>query len=218
MACFANQSFGYMNRSNLCRLFGLILTGLLLGSMLPARAQSGPEAQKLQQLLETRDRQIKALLNAGPLTPQRREQLKELINGVVDFETMGRMALGPFWNDLTPTQRQEFVEVFSDIVREQSLSDLDIYRARVRYDRVVAYSDSARVITTVTYKETPTQVVYLFTRRNGQWQAYDIIIDQVSTVEGYARSFQSVIRKRGFDALMNSLRKKQAQLARSGAS
>jgi len=203
---------------NTMKLSVLLLIGLLLGSFSVARAQSSPEAQKLRQLLESRDRQIKALLDAGPLTSERREQLKDLINGVVDFETMGRLALGPFWKDLTPAQRQEFVEVFSDIVREQSLSDLDIYRARVRYDSVKVRGDSARVVTTVTYKETPTQVVYLFTRRDGQWKAYDIIIDKVSTVEGYAQSFQSVIRKRGFDALMNSLRKKQAKRARSSAS
>ncbi len=203
---------------NALRLPVLLLIGLLLGGFSFARAQSNSEAQKLRQLLETRDRQIKALLDAGPLSSERREQLKDLINGVVDFETMGRLALGPFWNDLTPAQRQEFVEVFSDIVREQSLSDLDIYRARVRYDSVNVQGDSARVVTTVTYKETPTQVVYLFTRRDGQWKAYDIIIDEVSTVRGYARSFQSVIRKRGFDALMNSLRKKQAKLARSSSS
>jgi phospholipid transport system substrate-binding protein len=190
--------------------------------MLGARslwAQSNnPEAQRLQQLLENRDRQVKALLNAGPLTPERRARLKDQINSVVDFETMGRLALGPFWNNLTPAQRQEFIQVFSDIVREQSLADLDIYRAQVRYERIEVQGDSARVLTTVTYKETPTKVVYLFNRRSGQWKAYDIIIDEVSTVDGYARSFQSVIRKRGFEALMNSLRKKQAQLTRPASS
>ncbi len=199
-------------------LSGTLLTILLLGSTLPVQAQSSTEARKLQQLLETRDQQIKALLQTDPLTAEDREQLKDLINGFVDFETMGRLALGPFWADLTPAQRQEFIELFSDIVREQSLSDLDIYRARVQYDRIEVQGDSARAVTTVIYKETPTQVVYLFTRRNGQWKAYDIIIDEVSTVKGYARSFQSVIRKRGFDALMKSLRKKQARMARSRSS
>lgn len=194
-----------------------LLSGVLGVHSLWAQSTS-PEAQRLQQLLESRDRQVKALLNAGPLTPERRARLKEQINGVVDFETMGRLALGPFWKNLTPAQHQEFIQVFSDIVREQSLVDLDIYRAQVRYNRIEVHGDSARVLTTVTYKETPTQVVYLFTRRDGQWKAYDIIIDEVSTVDGYARSFQSVIRKRGFEALMNSLRKKQAQLTQSTSS
>jgi len=33
----------------------------------------------------------------------------------------------------------------------------------------------------------------------------------VSTVEGYSRSFQSYIRKRGFDALMDNLNKRLEQ-------
>jgi phospholipid transport system substrate-binding protein len=45
-------------------------------------------------------------------------------------------------------------------------------------------------------------------RKDGEWRVVDIVLDDVSTAEGYARSFQTVIRKRGFDALMTSLNKK----------
>jgi len=37
----------------------------------------------------------------------------------------------------------------------------------------------------------------------------------VSTAESYARSFQTVVRKRGFEALMTSLRKKRNEVTTS---
>jgi phospholipid transport system substrate-binding protein len=54
------------------------------------------------------------------------------------------------------------------------------------------------------------------TRGEGGWHVTDVSIDDVSTVEGYARSFQSMIRKRGFDALMQRLREKLAEVEAEG--
>ncbi len=190
------------------RLFPLLLTTLLLlGVATQARAQNRPA--DVRQVLEQRDRQIKALLgNKKTFTDQQREQLKDLINDNIDFEAMGRHALGPHWNGLTQAQRTDFVAVFGEIVRNQSLSDLEVYRARVTYDKVDVKGDSAFVRTTTVYKDVPTKVDYVLGLSGNQWRVEDIVLDDVSTAGGYARSFQTVVRKRGFDALMTSLRKK----------
>ena len=71
--------------------------------------------------------------------------------------------------------------------------------------------NSAHVITTTTYKDVPTRVEYMLQRSDSDWRATDVILDEVSTVEGYSRSFQSYIRKRGFDALMANLTKRLEQ-------
>jgi len=194
--------------------FSLLVVGLLVAGLfaLPAQAQTSNSAQEeIRQLLQQRDQQIKRVLgDRDTFTEAQREQLKALINDDIDFRTMGRTALGPFWDDLTPAQREEFVTVFSDIVRAQSLSDLGVYRSKVTYDAITVEGDSARVVTTTVYKDTPTEVEYVMSRdAEGSWDVDDIILDDVSTAEGYARSFQTVMRKKGFDALMNSLRKKR---------
>lgn len=193
------------------RAFSLLLAGLFLfGAVTTAQAQD--TAREIRQMLEQRDREIKTMLgNKSTFTPQQREQLKSLINDNIDFEAMSRQALGPHWNGLSAQQRQEFVDVFSDIVRNQSLSNLDVYRARVTYGDINVDGDSAHVTTTTVYKDVPTEVAYVLGLKNGQWRVQDIVLDNVSTAEGYARSFQTVVRKRGFDALMSSLRKKLEQ-------
>jgi len=124
---------------------------------------------------------------------------------------MGREALGRHWDELSAERQQAFVDVFSEIVRYQSLGDVDIYRAQVTYEEITVSGDTAHVLTTTVYKDVPTVVAYTLQRTDAQWLATDVVLDDVSTVEGYSRSFQSYIRKRGFDALMDNLNKRLEQ-------
>jgi phospholipid transport system substrate-binding protein len=120
-------------------------------------------------MLEERDEEIKELL--GPegteYTDAQRAELKEIINGVIDFEAMAREALDDTFNTISEEEWNEFVDLFSTIVRDQSLNKLDIYRAKVTYNSI-----------------------------------------DVSTASSYHRQFQRIINQKGFDSLMNSLRKR----------
>ncbi len=200
----------------------LLLAGLLAAGLLavPARAQSidRAAAQQIRAMMEQRDRDLKAAIK--PLldspkraTAQQRKKVEDLINDPIDFREMGRRALGPFWKDLSAAQRNEFVDVFSTIVRSQSLADLDIYNSKVSYETISVVGDSAYVKTLTTYQDRQAAVEYILGRHDQAWWVYDLILDEVGTVEGYARSFQSVVRKKGFEALMKSLYKKRDKVA-----
>lgn len=193
--------------------FSALVAVLLVGAALPAMAQqsSNDEADAIRAMLEERDAEIKSILNGSEsdFTSAQREELMSLINGFIDFRAMGQQALGPFWSDLSEEQRTEFVDVFQDVVRHQSLGDLEAYNSEVTYNRIDVESDSAFVRTTTRYKGSDTPVDYVLHRQDDTWLATDIILDEVSTAGGYARSFQNVMRKRGFDSLMNSLEKRQ---------
>jgi len=196
-----------------------LLAGLFALSVLPVQAQDGSNGptseQELRAFLEKRDREIKTAIKPlinGTATAEQRQRAEDLINDPIDFEEMGRRALGPFWSDLTQEQRTAFIDLFETIVRSQSLADLDVYNSTVTYDEISVVGDSAYVKTYTTYKDKRATVEYILGWHDAAWWLYDIILDEVSTVEGYARSFQSVIRKKGFDALMNSLEKKRQKL------
>ncbi|PSQ60752.1 MAG: ABC transporter substrate-binding protein [Bacteroidetes bacterium QH_10_64_19] len=198
------------------RLFAsaLIAAVLLLSvGVTPAQAQGeSTTAAEIRQMLENRDQQIKSILSGtDDYTAEQRAELKELINGVIDFRVMGQRALGSHWDELPPEQRDEFVSVFSDVVRAQSMGDLGVYNSAVTYDQIEVQGDSAFARTQTKYESRTTPVEYVLERRDGEWRVEDIIVDGVSTAEGYARSFQTVVRQHGFDRLMESLRKKREE-------
>ena len=182
---------------------------LILSLFTAASHVSFAQDSAILELLKERDNEIKTLIgDKKEFSEGQKEELQNLINGVIDFEQMGKDALGKEWDTITPEQQAEFVKVFSEIVKGRSLSDLEIYRLDVEYEHVTVEGDEARVQTKTVYKEQPMLVEYDMGYRSDEWRVDDIILDGVSTTEGYARSFQTYIRKRGFDALMQNLHKR----------
>ncbi len=192
--------------------FMIFLTGL---SGLSVQAAAQKDSAAVRDLLEDRDAEIKELL--GPkgteYTQEQREKLKDIINGIIDYEAMASYALQQTYDTLTADQRTEFVDLFATIVRDQSLNKLDIYRADVRYNRISVEGDEAVVNTTVTLDNVRTPVIYDMEYRNGNsgWVVTDMTIDDVSTAGSYRRQFQNIINKRGYDYLLDTLRKRASR-------
>ena len=186
-----------------------LAVALTLVALSPATVSVFAQDSAILELLKQRDQEIKTLIgDKEDFSESQKAELQDLINGVIDFEQMGKDALGKEWDTITPDQQAEFVKVFSEIVKGRSLSDLEIYRLDVEYENVTIDGSEARVQTTTIYKEQPMKVEYNMGYRSNEWRVDDIILDGVSTTEGYARSFQTYIRKRGFDALMQNLNKR----------
>lgn len=192
---------------------GLIVFGilLLLAGAIPAEVHAQRDSAAVRALLEERDREIKQLL--GPegteYSEEQRQKLKDIINGVIDYRSMASYALAGTWDTLNATRRQEFVDLFSTIIREHSLTNLDIYRAEVSYEAIRVEGDSALVRTLVKRQASRVPVSYnMHYREEEGWVVTDMSIDEVSTAESYRNQFQRIITRRGYDVLMESLRKR----------
>ena len=167
----------------------------------------------IKTMLETRDKEIKDVLGAEgtEYTDAQKESLKIMINDVIDFEAMSKTALGDTYSEITDEQRTEFVDLFSTIIKDNSLLKLEIYRATVSYNEVDVDGDNALVETMAELDEVRTPVNYKMQRRGNEWVIVDMSIDEVYTAESYNRQFQRIIRKKGFDGLMDTLRKRVAR-------
>lgn len=179
------------------------------------QGQDPASVQAILSLLNARDEQIKSIL--GPegtqYTAEQRNRLKEIINGIIDFSRMARYALDATFDTISTSQQTEFVSLFASIIRDQSLNKLDIYRARIRYDSVRVDGSRASVSTLAEYDQVRTPVSYAMWQGPDGWVITDMVIDDVSTAESYRRQFQSIIRQRGFEALLGSLRRRAERIA-----
>lgn len=200
----------YFNTLSLVFLMSLLSLMLIR----PAESFAQKSEAAVKQLLEDRDQEIKELL--GPkgteYTQEQREKLKNIINGVIDYRAMAQFALQDTYETLSEEEREEFVDLFSTIIRDQSLNKLDIYRAQVKYEEVSVEGDEAEVRTMAQLEDVRTPVGYTmkYTDKNG-WVVTDMIIDDVSTAASYRRQFQNIIRKKGYDSLLETLRKRAAK-------
>jgi len=190
-----------------------ILTFLILTTILSVSVFAQDGSEEIKQMLESRDSEIKELLgpSGNDFSQDQRDQLKDIINGVIYYPAMAEVALGDTYTEIEEETREEFVDLFATMTRDNSLNRLDIYRADVVYKDISVNGDSATVNTTAQLDDVRTSVDYKMEIINDEWRITDMSIDDVSTAESYNRQFESIIRKRGFDALLESLRRRAAR-------
>lgn len=173
------------------------------------------EAEAIRAMLNERDAEIKELLgpSGSEYTQDQRDDLKDIINDVINYRAMAQVALGNTYNEISTEDRDEFVSLFATIIRDNSLNRLDIYRAEVTYTDIIVEGDRAIIKTIAELESVRTSVDYEMRRFNNNWMITDMTIDDVSTAQSYNRQFQSIIRQRGFDALLQSLQRRAARAA-----
>lgn len=147
---------------------------------------------------------------------RRRRALQELAERNLDFNRMARGSLEDHWNELTPTERDEFVSLFGAFIEAAYLTQIQDY-VELNIDvskEWIAGPDYARVDATVIQPHQEIlPITFMLERRGDDWIVYDVEVEDVSMVENYRTQFNRVIKRQGLAQLLNDLRAKQKQLA-----
>ena len=182
-------------------------------------AAPGPVTDSLKGTLD----QIIDVLNDPSLkTPgkenERKNTLLKLIKERFDEEAFARRALGVRWKKRTKEEKQEFVEIFSDLLERTYLKKIDDYLAKAGNfsGKNIAYLNETVkgryvIVKTkvIVNDETQIPVLYLFKNKQGNWLAVDIAIEGVSLVKNYRAQFKEILANSSFAELIDKLKSKQ---------
>lgn len=141
---------------------------------------------------------------------ERRKRLWEEIRSLFHMEEMAKRALGQYWKERTPEEREEYVELFTELVKNTYLKNTDTYSG----EKVVLLKESQdggyyKVKTkfiTSTAKEIA--VDFSLINNNGELQIYDVNIEGVSLVNNYRSQFNDFLLKSPFNVLIQTMREK----------
>jgi phospholipid transport system substrate-binding protein len=145
--------------------------------------------------------------------PERREldeQLEKIIDPVFDFKEMAKRSLGIHWRDLTPEERQEFVPLFKDFLRNVYLGRIGFYNGqKVLFTGETVSDNYAEVDTRVVPRnDDEFPVVYMLKRTGGDWKVYDVVVDNVSIDNNYRSQFDRVISGSSYQELVKRMKQK----------
>lgn len=176
---------------------------LLLAGLTPAFA-GDPVAE-----IQKKDRDLQDYLkkNKGTLTHVQQDSLKHLINGIFDFPELGKRSLGKNWAPLSKVQQDSFVAVFKRMVENTSVKRLENYRSDSAHYTVSGTGEKTIVRGIVWSKGKSSKVEYKLFQVDGRWKAWDLVMDDLSTLKNYREQFQTIINKDKFEGLMSRLRK-----------
>ena len=182
-------------------------------------AAPGPVTDSLKGTL---DKIIDILNDPSLKTPgkenERKNTLLKLIKERFDEEAFSRRALGVQWKKRTKEEKQEFVEIFSDLLERTYLKKIDDYLAKAGNfsGKNIAYLNETVkgryvIVKTkvIVNDETQIPVLYLFKNKQGNWLAVDIAIEGVSLVKNYRAQFKEILANSSFEELITKLKSKQ---------
>ncbi|NTX13969.1 ABC transporter substrate-binding protein [Myxococcus sp. CA056] len=149
------------------------------------------------------------------------ESLASVVEKFVDFQELAKRALGDkTWATLTPTQRKDFSETMTGLLRASyAQKAIGQAQAEVKYGKESIEGTEATVNTTLTLKKDQIPVDYRLYKPNAKsdWRIYDVVTDEVSLVDTYKGQFQKLLSTKGFDGLLSTLKTKRAQLEKENA-
>lgn len=153
--------------------------------------------------------------HAGPATDYLREKIKEAQTGSptwdIDFEEISKATLEDSWKSATKKQREEFLKVFSRVVKKSFDKHADEIKAcAVDFLWESADGDVITVSTKVKKKDEETDVIYKFkkTKDKSVFLLLDTVVEETSMVNSWRSQFKRTIERRGLDGLIEKLRKK----------
>ena len=187
---------------------------LFLCAPIPALCQSVPGVTPREEILATVNEIVATVeLYPGEANQSvRRAKLREVINPKFDFREMSQRSLGSNWQVGAPAQQKEFVDLFSDLLAKTYLNKIEMCREdTVKIEKEDVDGAKAMVKTTVLYKGDTFPLDYKLMVKEGRWRVYDVVIENIGLVANYRNEFAGIIRKDGFDGLLQQLREKNAR-------
>jgi len=140
----------------------------------------------------------------------KKEKLRVIYKSMFDEIEFSKRTLTRNWNNFTPAQRTEFVNLFEQIL-ENSYADkiLGYTNEKVEFYKENKLSDTqvevqSKIITSS--KEVP--IFYRMILKEGKWKVYDVVVENISLVQNYRTQFNDILAKDKPEQLLETLRKK----------
>jgi len=193
------------------RLVGVLaIMALALGLAQPAVAATPTETLKAYS-----DVVLKILEDPSLRSPERKNErraaVRKVAEEIFDLSETAKRALGPHWNQRTPAEREEFTQLFAELLEGTYIARIDEYGGeRIRYTGEKIEGDLATVQSRVLTKkgsEAPVEARLL--RRGDKWLVYDVTIEGVSLINNYRTQFDRIIRSSSYAELVKRLKERK---------
>jgi phospholipid transport system substrate-binding protein len=190
----------------------LLLAGLLVARPAAAGAPSDQLKTQIDRVLKLLD---DAELKKEARARDRRVAVRKIANDIFDFGETARRSLGRHWQTRTPAERDEFVNLFSDLLERSYISKVELYGGeKISYVGDSIEGDQAKVHTKLTTKGgSDIPIEYRMHRKGDRWLVYDVIIEGVSLVANYRTQFNKIIQTSSYQELVRKMKTKQEELA-----
>lgn len=198
----------------------IIAAASLVAGLCPvaAVAQSAPPAamlsaggQEASDFVRKKHEDLQAAVKAAK-DPKTDPKLLAIFDSMLDYEALSHDSLGDEWAGLSEAQRAEFSGILKQLVQKSYRKNLrDPSDYAVQYLGAEPGPSGTLVKTTAQSKSNKREkalgIDYVVSSTAQGLKVRDVITDEVSLVANYRSQFKRMLKKRGFDGLLEQMRK-----------
>ena len=167
------------------------------------------------QLVETKVNEILEILRDPAYASEAKkneqsEKIFTIVGEIFDYRIFSMRTLGQNWRQLTPAQQNEFVQLYSELLRKTYMERVQNYsNETVRFDSEVQLDPKkSEVRTAILTSSGEIPLFYRLYNKDGTWRVYDVLVEGISLVKNYRSQFNDIIRKDSAEELLQKLRDK----------
>jgi phospholipid transport system substrate-binding protein len=196
-----------------------ILIGCLLAlTVIPSLADGDLPIEALQKAVEEGFRILKGPeFNHADRKDAQQQKLRIILQQLFDFREFSRRVLASNWKIFSPSQRKEFVRVFTEFLGKFYMGKL---QEKYKDERLIYVGQELKSATRalvnikVVWKGQKIPVDLRMLKRKGLWKVYDIQVLGISAVRNYRAQFKSLLSKETPAQVIDRLKQKIEQLDR----
>jgi len=197
----------------------LFTTALVLALALVLAAPPARAGAPTEQLKAQIDRVLK-LIDDPALKDKpkdKRVAVRKIADDIFDFGETAKRALGRHWAARTQAERDEFVQLFGDLLERSYISKIELYGGeKIQYMSDRIEDDQASVLSKlVTKAGSDVPIEYRMLKKGDRWLVYDVIIEGVSLVANYRTQFNKIIQTSSYAELVKKMKSRQEEMGSS---
>ena len=155
------------------------------------------------------DRVIEVLKDQSLDRETQWDKIGVVIDDSFDFRSMSQSVLATNWEKASPEERERFIEYFSQYLEDTYRTKIESYsNQQVLYRKETINGKRAEVETAIVSDTTEIPVNYKLKNNDGEWYAYDVVIEGVSLVNNYRSTFSTIVKNEGMDGLLNDIQRR----------
>jgi phospholipid transport system substrate-binding protein len=161
------------------------------------------------------DRVLKVMegeLKQDGRSEERRVAIRKIADETFDFREISQRSLARHWQSRTAVERDEFVQLFTDLLERSYIGQIEQYSGSEKVQYVGETLDGHQAVVRtriVTKAGTEVPVDYRLHRVGEQWLVYDVAIEGISLVSNYRAQFDRIIRSSSYKQLADKLKAKK---------
>jgi phospholipid transport system substrate-binding protein len=154
-------------------------------------------------------------LKSESMATERRNALRKEAESIFDFTETAKRALGRHWQNLSDSERREFVALFADLLERTYINKIERYSGEnIVYVGESTEGELATVKTKfVTKQGTEIPIDYRLLRRGDRWVIYDVLIEGISMIGNYRTQFDRILKTGSYQELVRRMKANQAEFS-----